>query len=134
MTYFETKTLLTTGNNAYEISEEVDTVIRQSGIQQGIVVVEIPHSTAGIVATTGLPEVLTDLDEEINRIVPARTDYHHEDSPTDSSGHIKCALFGNSICSIIQKGKRVSEGKLHFYLMEYDGPRHRKYMVGVFGE
>lgn len=130
----ETVTFLTQENSGYEISDNVDAIIEKSGAKNGIVVIEVPHSTAGIMETTGLPEVMKDLLQEIERVVPSRADYCHEDSPTDSSGHIKCAMFGNSISTIVKDGKRLSKGKIHYYLMEYDGPRHRKYHVAVMGE
>lgn len=117
-----------------DITPVVDEAIAQSGISNGIAVIEVPHSTAAVLETTHCPEVIDDLIHELDRIVPSRIDWIHQETPEDSAGHMKCALFGNSISAIVEDGKRISQGKIFYYLMEYDGPRHRKVHTAVVGE
>ncbi len=135
MFYTETHSVETAKNGWVDLTAEMNAVLERSGIKNGLLVVEIPHSTAGVMATTDhVPCVRDDLMDEVKRVVPSRINFRHEESPDDAAGHIKCGLFGNSITSIVADGKMVSGGKLGYFLMEYDGPRVRKFVVAVLGE
>ncbi len=135
MVYTETKKLETGKSTVHDITEDVKAVLKASGVKNGILVVETKHSTAGIMRTTAWGhEVLEDLVKEMRRIVPARINFKHEDSPEDAAGHIKNALFGSSVSCIVKDGKLVADGKLGIYFAEYDGPRSRSYDVCVVGE
>ena len=68
---------------------------------------------------------------EVKRLIPSRITFKHQDSPDDAAGHIKCALFGNSITSILCEGELVAENALAYFLVEYDGPRQRKFYVSI---
>lgn len=135
MVYTEERKILTEKNAVISITDIVNEIFAKSGIQNGLLTIEVPHSTIGIMTTTAFAEdIRLDMMEEVKRIVPSRINFHHEETPDDAAGHIKCALFGNSISSIIKDGKLIAGGKLGYFLMEYDGPRQRHYYVQVMGE
>ena len=96
---------------------------------------EGPVFLAGDVATSHFdPKVRLDVMNEIKRLVPSRITFKHEESPDDAAGHIKCAMFGNAITSIVKDGALVNDNVLHYFFMEYDGPRTRKYFVSVISD
>ncbi|MEA5050766.1 MAG: secondary thiamine-phosphate synthase enzyme YjbQ [Oscillospiraceae bacterium] len=135
MFYSETKEISTQKNEMIDITGEILDVLRRSGLKNGTLTVEVPHSTAGVVRTTGgLPEVAEDVVYTVKSLVPSRITFKHEESPDDAAGHIKCALFGGAVTSIIEDGKPVSGDKLHWFFMEYDGPRLRRFCVCAMGE
>lgn len=113
------------------ISDFVKEAVAQSGVQEGICVVQIPHSTAGICSTTGYPDVRADLQEELERLVPSRIDFCHHESPYDAAGHIKTALFGSTLSLIISSGELVAGRSEDILLLEFDGPRTRNVIVRV---
>ena len=127
---------ITTGKNSLDnITASVNEAIKESGIQNGIAVIETAHSTAGILMISSYgKEILDDIVTETRRIVPARINFSHQDAPEDSAGHIKSALFGSSVSLIVKEGKLLCEGKQDVYFAEYDGPRQRAYSVCVNGE
>ena len=127
---------ITTGRDSLQcITAEVEETIKKSGVRNGIAVVEAAHSTAGIlkIASCG-QEVLDDIVKEMRRLVPARINYLHQDSPENAAGHIKSSFYGSSLSLIIREGKLLCEGKQDIYLAEYDGPRKRTFSVCVMGE
>lgn len=135
MYYLEKRTIETEKNAVVCITDEVNESLQKSGVQNGFLVVEVPHSTTGIVRTTAFAtDVRADLIEEARRLIPSRLDFNHQETPDDASGHIKCALFGNSVSAIVHDGKLLADGKLGYFLLEYDGPRKRTYSVCVLGE
>lgn len=135
MYYKKTASYLTQKSaEGIDITDFVHKVVADSDVYNGIAVIEVPHSTAAVLETTHCPEVIDDILNELDRIVPSKVDWIHQETPEDSAGHVKCALFGNSISAIVEDGKLSAEGKIFYYLMEYDGPRHRKVNVAVIGE
>lgn len=128
----EVRELTTEKNGVHDITAEVKDIVEKSGVKNGIVTIEVPHSTAGVVATTFYDPLLReDLMYEIRRLVPSRITFKHEEAPDDASGHIKCALFGTSVTSILKDGAFVAEKALHYFVCEYDGPRKRQFYVSV---
>ena len=126
------KELSTQRYGVHDITADVLEVIRKSGVRNGTVTVQAPHSTAGIAACVYRDEdVAADLMNELRRVIPARITYRHETSPDDAAGHIKAALFGNSATTILLDGKPVGDEKLGWYFLEYDGPRARTFYVAV---
>ena len=125
-------TITTEKNGVHDITDQVKAIVEKSGVKNGIVTVEVPHSTAGVVATSFYdPLVKDDLAYEIKRLVPSRITFKHEEAPDDAAGHIKCALFGCSVTSILKDGAFVAEDALHYFLCEYDGPRNRKFYISI---
>lgn len=118
-----------------KITSKVDEAIKESGIKDGIVVVETRYSTAGILKISRHgEEILDDIVREMRRIVPARINYYHQDSPENAAGHIKSALYGSSVSLILKDGRLYCEDSQDLYFAEYDGPRNRTYAVCVMGE
>ncbi len=117
-----------------DITDAVTTFVRESGVECGLCVVLVTHSTAGItINSIGDPATRQDLVDEIDRIVPTRVDFHHQfDTPRDASAHVKLLLVGNSVLLPIESGSiplSVSSGIL---LCEFDGPRDRTVTVQIW--
>ncbi|MBQ6493229.1 MAG: YjbQ family protein [Erysipelotrichaceae bacterium] len=127
---------ITTGRDSLQcITSAVKETIKESGIINGIVTVEVPHTTAGVLKITSCgKEVTDDIVREMRRLIPARINYYHQDSPENAAAHIKSSLFGTSVSLIVKDGKLLREEKQNIYLAEYDGPRNRTYCVCVTGE
>jgi len=127
---------ITTGRDLLlNITAEVNKSIADSGIKNGVVVVECPHSTAGILKVdVHGEEVLDDIVREMRRIIPARINFYHQEAPENAAGHIKSSLFGSSVSLILKDGKLLCDGKQDIYFADYDGPRERVYSVLVMGE
>ena len=109
------------------ITEQVQNAVAQSGIQSGIALLYCAHTTAGITANSYLdPDTMVDLQHEIDRLVPTRTDFKHIfDTPSDAAGHIKASLIGNQMGLIIHEGKALLGHSQGLFFWEYDGPRSR---------
>lgn len=120
-------------NGFHNITSEIKKIIEESKVKNGIVTIEVPHTTAGVLCMTSLdPLIREDMLREMKNIVPSRINFKHQDSPDDTAGHIKTTLFGNSFTSIILDGKLVSTEKtMGYFLAEYDGPRNRSFYVSI---
>jgi secondary thiamine-phosphate synthase enzyme len=121
------------GDALIDITAQVREVVASSGVQDGICVLFVPHTTAAITLNSALdPATATDIITDLRRIVPTRVDFVHQyDTPADAAGHVKAALVGHSVTLIIAGGK-LTLGSSQFVLFyEFDGPRARRVQVKI---
>lgn len=113
-----------------DITSSVQKAITDSGIQEGICVIFIPHTTAAVTINENAdPDVQTDFIKEINHIVPWENGYLHMEG--NSAAHLKASLMGFSETVIISEGRLLLGTWQGIYFLEYDGARNRKVYVKV---
>jgi len=115
------------------ITSEVQRLVQESGVREGICVLFVPHTTAALVINSSLdPATLQDITEELHRIVPTRVDFHHiYDTPADAAGHIKSTLVGHSATLMVVNGTLALGGSQSVLFFEFDGPRQREIWVRI---
>lgn len=125
--------IATDGSGVFEITEQVRQAVASSGVTDGIVVIHVPHTTAGItIISYHDPLGLEDVNDEISRLIPTRIDFKHQhDTPQDAAGHVKSVLVGASMSLIVSEGGPVLGHSQGVYFFEFDGPRKRKFHVQV---
>lgn len=121
-------------NDVFALTEYVEQAVAESGVQEGMCVVQIPHTTAGLCITSKWDETdFADIKSEFRRIVPTRVDFYHQfDTPEDAAGHIKSILSGAVLSVMVKDGKLLLGSSQGIYFLEFDGPRSRKCYVKVF--
>ena len=121
------------GDSLTNISDQVQGIIEQRGVQSGTCLLVVPHTTAAITINSYLdPNTAVDIVTDVRRIVPTRTDFTHIfDTPADAAGHIKASLIGNSETVFIEEGKLLLGFSQGLFLFDFDGPRRRKVFVKI---
>ena len=113
-----------------DITKEVMSLVKDSGVRNGICVVYIPHTTAGITINENAdPDVIRDFMMEMNKIIPLSDGYHHSEG--NSAAHIKSSMMGFSQTIIVNEGRLLMGTWQGIYFMEFDGPRIRKVYVKI---
>lgn len=116
-----------------DITGKLSEVVHHSGIEQGICIVYVPHTTAGITINENAdPSVPRDILAEMNKVIPLDDNYHHAEG--NSAAHIKASLFGFSQTLFVDRGKLALGTWQGIFLCEFDGPRSRKVCVKVLRE
>ncbi|HCX64546.1 MAG TPA: hypothetical protein DHN33_04985, partial [Eubacteriaceae bacterium] len=101
-----------------------------SGVENGIVTVFVPHTTAGITINENAdPDVVKDILYSLGKIVPEDQNFAHLEG--NSTGHIKASLMGSSVSLIVEDNHLKTGTWQGIYLCEFDGPRTRKVYVKV---
>ncbi|MDK2805917.1 MAG: hypothetical protein PWQ94_1081 [Thermoanaerobacterium sp.] len=112
-----------------DITEEVKSAIKSSGIKDGICTVYVPHTTAGVTINENAdPDVKDDIIKGLDEIIPNIRFKHMEGN---SDAHIKSVLVGNSVNLIVENGEIQLGTWQGIYFCEFDGPRNRKVYVKV---
>jgi secondary thiamine-phosphate synthase enzyme len=110
------------------VTAEIESLVRDSGIESGVCHVYVPHTTAGVMLNEGYdPDVARDMEGAFDRLVPDSPHFKHSEGNSDS--HIKTALVGSSETIFIEKG-RLALGRWQvIFFAEFDGPRTRELQV-----
>lgn len=121
-------------HDVVDITGNVKKHVEDSGVQDGVCIVTIPHTTAALTITSFWdPRGHEDLQDEIRRIIPTRIDFKHQhDTPQDAAGHVKSSLLGVNLTLIVKDGNLFLGHSQGLYFLEFDGPRNREYFVKVF--
>lgn len=113
-----------------DITSLLNKVISDTGINEGIIIVYTPHTTAALTINEGAdPDVKADILNEINKIIPFDDNYRHFEG--NSAAHIKSSLFGVSETIIIENGRMLLGRWQKIYFCEFDGPRTREVFIKV---
>lgn len=108
------------------VAEEV----RKSGVKSGIIVIFVPHTTAGVTINENAdPDVVYDLLSILRKSYPESSSYRHMEG--NSHAHIKASLMGSSCTVIIENGELKLGTWQGIYFCEFDGPRNRKIFVKI---
>jgi len=121
-------------NEMIDITSQVGSLVTQSGITNGDVIVYCPHTTAAITINENAdPSVPHDILLTLAELVPHhRPGYRHSEGNSDA--HCKSSLIG---CSeqILIKDKSLDLGTWQgIFFCEFDGPRSRRAIVQIRGE
>ncbi|HHY18553.1 MAG TPA: YjbQ family protein [Firmicutes bacterium] len=114
------------------ITDEVEEILRTSGVKEGICLVYTPHTTAAIsINEAADPAVRQDMVLGLTRISPSLIQYSHKEG--NSPAHLLASLIGPSEAIPVVDGKLDLGVWQGIYFCEFDGPRVRKVYVQVLG-
>ncbi|MBD3262855.1 YjbQ family protein [Candidatus Woesearchaeota archaeon] len=128
MSSFEIKT-----SKRYElvnITQQVEQIVRETKIENSLVLVFVPHSTAGIVLTEDEPGLKKDWLDFLKKKV-AGFDFEHSKIDNNADSHILSGLVGQGKTLMVENGRLVRGIWQDIFLAEFDGPRTRKIKIGL---
>ena len=117
------------------ITNQVEAVILESGIQEGLALVFTGHTTASVHLNNADRDLEQDFHELLNELVPNKPTFRHNKGEygRNADAHLKSLLVGNSITVPVTKGRLALGQWQVIYFSEFDGPRSRLVSVKVFG-
>jgi len=113
-----------------DVTGEVKKAVSESGVESGVCIVFVPHTTAGVAINEGAdPSVARDIEKHLSKLVPEQGGFTHAEGNSDS--HIKTLITGSSESIIVEDGRPVLGTWQSVFFCEYDGPRSRKMHIRV---
>jgi secondary thiamine-phosphate synthase enzyme len=117
------------------ITDQVQEIVRVSGVKEGMVLVSAMHITASVFVNDEEPGIKHDLLEWAEKLAPFRQDYqHHKTGETNADAHLKSILFHHEIIVPITKGELDFGPWQQIFYGEFDGQRRKRVVVKVMGE
>ena len=112
-----------------DITDKIETLVRESGLRDGICHVFVPHTTAAVTINENAdPDVPRDILDSLDRVVPLSNRYRHAEG--NAAAHVKASLLGASQTVFVEKGRLVLGTWQSLFFCEFDGPRTREVLVG----
>ena len=116
-----------------DITYNIQDIVRSSGIDQGLCMLYVPHTTAAITINESAdPSVKDDILMIIDTIIPWKAGYRHREG--NSPAHIKSTLIGPSELIAVENNQLVLGTWQGIFFCEFDGPRTREVHVRLIKE
>jgi secondary thiamine-phosphate synthase enzyme len=115
-----------------DITEAVAAAVAELGVDDGAVLVHVPHTTAAVTVNEGYdPDVVRDVLGHLSGLVPESARFAHAEGNSDS--HIKAILVGCGQPVPVEAGAPALGRWQRVFLCEFDGPRTREVWVSPLG-
>ena len=129
--YFETKKR----RDYINITDEVAHVLSESGIREGLALVSAMHITASVYINDAEDGLISDIDEWLEILAPARPDYkHHQTGEDNADAHLKNLLLHHQVLVPVTKGELDLGTWQQIHYAEFDGQRRKRVIVKIIGE
>ncbi len=117
------------------ITAQIETLVRKSGVQEGFCLVSAMHITASIWVNDDEEGLWQDFWELLERLTPTGKDYkHHLTGEANGDAHLKRSLIGHQVILPITKGKLDLGPWEQVFYAEFDGTRKKRVIVKILGE
>jgi len=111
-----------------DITAQVQRAVDEIGLQDGAVLVWVPHTTAGVTVNEGAdPDVVRDMIEALDRAVPWDAGWRHAEG--NAAAHVKSSLVGCGRLVPVAAGRLGLGVWQAVWFCEFDGPRRRSVRV-----
>lgn len=116
------------------ITDEVETMVKESGIQEGFVLVSAMHITAGVYINDWEGGLIQDIDEWLEKLAPGGLDYkHHNTGEDNGDAHLKRILINHQVTVPITGGKLDLGPWEQIFYAEFDGQRKKRVILKAMG-
>jgi len=119
-----------------DITEDLSRCLSESGVQNGLLTVFVPGSTAGVTTIEFEPGVVEDLRQAFERLIPQSIRYGHDARWGDGNGfaHVRASLLGPSVTIPFRERSLLLGTWQQVVLVDFDNrPREREAVVQILG-
>ena len=119
------------------ITRQVQEAVDESGISEGLVLVNPMHITASVYINDDEPGLLHDYEEWLEGLAPHAPlgRYQHNRTGEDNGdAHLKRQVMGREVVVAVTKGKLDFGPWEQIFYGEFDGGRRKRVLVKIIGE
>jgi len=119
------------------ITPQVEQAVRESGVQEGLALVNAMHITASVFVNDDEAGLHHDFEAFLERLAPHQpvSAYRHNQTGEDNAdAHLKRQLFGREVVLAITAGRLDLGPWEQVFYGEFDGRRRKRVLIKVIGE
>ena len=117
------------------ITPQVESIVRKSGMKDGMVLVSAMHITVGVYVNDDEQGLIEDIDQWLEKLAPFRQDYkHHQTGEDNGDSHLKAILVHHQVVLPFTDSKLILGTWQRVFYAEFDGQRSKRVLVAVMGE
>ena len=114
-----------------DITSEVQKVVEETNVKDGIAVVYTQHTTTAIIINENESGLKEDIVFVLDKLIPRGAGYMHDTIDNNADSHLRAIFLGNSVVVPIINGKLALGTWQRIMFVELDGPRTRRVIVKV---
>ncbi len=118
------------------ITPQVEDCLRESGVQEGLVLVNAMHITASVFINDDERGLLGDFEKWLEKLAPHEpvSQYAHNTGEDNADAHLKRQVMGREVVVAISKGRLDFGPWEQIFYGEFDGRRKKRALVKIIGE
>ncbi|MCK9420542.1 MAG: secondary thiamine-phosphate synthase enzyme YjbQ [Nitrospirae bacterium] len=118
------------------ITPQVEDCLRESGVQEGLVLVNAMHITASVFINDDERGLFHDFDIWLEKLAPREpvSQYQHNTGEDNADAHLKRSVMGREAVVAITEGKLDFGPWEQIFYGEFDGRRKKRVLVKIIGE
>ena len=118
------------------IHAEVERLVEESGVQDGLVLVNAMHITASVFINDNESGLHHDYEVWLEKLAPEKphSQYRHNGYEDNADAHMKRQVMGREVVVAITDGKLHLGPWEHIFYYEFDGKRRKRLLVKIIGE
>lgn len=126
----------TADTDVLDLTDAVESFVQGSGVEEGLLLVFVPGSTASITTIEYESGAVADLKKAVDRLAPRDIPYDHDRRWGDGNGysHVRAALLGPSLTLAVHEGRLERGTWQQVVLCDFDNrPRQRRVLLRLVG-
>jgi len=118
------------------ITPQVETAIRDSGVKEGLVLVNAMNITAGVFINDNESGLHRDYERWLEKLAPEKPyeQYDHNGYEDNADAHLKRTIMGREVVCAITNGKLDFGTWEQIFYAEFDGMRDKRALIKIIGE
>ncbi|MBV6342554.1 secondary thiamine-phosphate synthase enzyme YjbQ [Candidatus Magnetobacterium casense] len=118
------------------ITPEVESCLRESGIKEGLVLVNAMHITASVFINDDESGLHSDYERWLEKLAPHEpvSQYRHNVGEDNADAHMKRQIMGREVVVAITNGKLDFGRWEQIFYGEFDGRRKKRVLVKIIGQ
>jgi secondary thiamine-phosphate synthase enzyme len=116
------------------LTDRVRSIVKDSGIREGLALVSAMHITAAIYVNDNESGLLEDIAQWADRLAPPGDYAHHRTGEANGDAHLKNLLLGHQVVLPVTAGDLDLGPWEEVFYAEFDGQRPKRVVVKIIGE
>ena len=118
------------------ITPEVESALAESGIREGLCLVNAMHITASVFINDNESGLHEDFEKWLEKLAPEKphSQYRHNGSEDNADAHLKRALMGREVVVAVTAGQLDFGPWERIFYGEFDGKRAKRVLIKIVGE
>lgn len=118
------------------ITPQVEEALRESGIKEGMILVNAMHITASVFINDDESGLHNDFEVWLEKLAPEKpySQYRHNGAENNADAHLKRTIMGREVVVAITDGKLDFGPWEQIFYGEFDGKRRKRVLVKIIGE
>jgi secondary thiamine-phosphate synthase enzyme len=118
------------------ITPQIDSALKESGIQEGLCLVNAMHITASVFINDDESGLHSDFEKWLEQLAPEKphSQYRHNGAEDNADAHLKRSIMGREVVVAVTQGRLDFGPWERIFYGEFDGKRTKRVLLKIIGE